>query len=123
MPRVKVTYELTIADGFIDIISVIFDDTAVVDLENEKVSPPPPNYKSKGQSDYQIFPDNQFANIKVVAGGTPGFRWSMRVTFTILNASLQPVGQPFSPDTTIEGVADQNGNANFNKSVLWKKLP
>lgn len=122
MPRVKVTYELTAVEPFITIESIVFDDVAVADLARDRVNPTPPSYKNNANSDYQIFPDNQFANIKVLASGIAGFSWSMKVTYTILNSDLQPIGTPFTPDTLAEATADNNGNASFNSSTFWKKM-
>lgn len=121
MPRVKVTYELTAAEGFITIESVTFDNSAVVSLPTDRVTPQPPSYKSHPTQEYLVFPDNQYANIKVVASGTTGFGWSMKVTFTILNSLGQPIGTPYSPTTPIDAIADGDRNASFNKSVLWKQ--
>ena len=120
MPRVKVTYELTSDNKFITIESVMFDD-AVTDLKKDKVVPTPPSYRSRAKSDYQVFPDNQYVKIRVIASGTNGFSWSMKVTFTILDSSESPIGDPFSPDKPIEATANKDGNASFEKSVFWKK--
>lgn len=125
MPLIRVDYELTSAEPFSDIESIIFNKEAVANLEQDKQPAPPISYKSSPQNledAYYVTPQNQFVKIFAVATGANGFSFSIKVTFTEVDEFLIPKKDSFTPALPVlESSIDPFGKAIINKSVRWLK--